>query len=213
MDLQHVNGRSASPDDLLSRAREGDAGALGQLLDGFRDYLLAVAHRELDDGMRARIGPSDLVQETFLRSQRALAGFAGASEEELRGWLAQILANHCRDLRDKHVLAAKRAIYREVPLGADGSAIGPVNGLAANTLTPSGHAMADEELAQLMAALTNLPDDCRQVVWLRNWEGLGFDEIGRRTGRTAEAARKVFSRAVRKLAEQLEPRDAANSCR
>ncbi|MBX9792391.1 MAG: sigma-70 family RNA polymerase sigma factor [Pirellulales bacterium] len=211
MDLQPANGRPAPPGDLLSRARDGDADALGQLLDGFRGYLLAVAHRELDGGLRARLGPSDLVQETFLRSQRALANFAGANQEELRAWLAQILVNRCRDLRDEHVLTAKRAIHREVPLEADGSAIGPVNGLAADTLTPSGHAIADEELAGLMTALTQLPDECRQVVWLRNWEGLTFDEVGRRTGRSAEAARKVFSRGVRQLAELLEPSDATSS--
>ena len=213
MDLQQPTGRPATPDDLIDRARGGDAAALGQLLDGFRDYLLAVAHRELDGPLRARLAPSDLVQETYLRSQRALASFAGASEEELRGWLAQILVNRCRDLRDEHLLAAKRALDREVPLEADGSGIRLVDGLPADTLSPSGQAMADEELTQLMSAVATLPDDCRQVVWLRNWEGLGFDEIGRRTGRTAEAARKVFSRAVRKLAEQLEPGDAANSCR
>lgn len=210
MDLQPQNGRQPAPAETLLRARAGDPAALGELLDGFRDYLLAVAHHELDGNLRARLGPSDLVQETFLRSQRAFADFKGASHEELKSWLAQILVNRCRDLRDAHLLTAKRGAHHEVPLVPDGSAIGPVDGLAIDTLTPSGHAVVDEEVAQLMSALAGLPDECRQVVWLRNWEGLGFEEIGHRTNRTAEAARKVFSRAVQKLAEQLEPSDGSS---
>ncbi len=211
MDLQQQNGRRPAPAETLLRARAGDAAALGELLDGFRDYLLAVANRELDDDLRARLGASDLVQETFLRSQRAFAGFNGATDEELRAWLAQILVNRCRDLRDAERLTANRGAHREVPLVPDGSAIGPVDGLAADTLTPSGHAVADEEVAQLMSALAELPDECRQVVWLRNWEGLGFEEIGRRTNRTAEAARKVFNRTVHKLAEQLGSTDGSSA--
>lgn len=93
----------------------------------------------------------------------------------------------------------------------DGSAIGPVDGPAVDTLTPSGHAVVDEEVAELMSTLASLSDDCRQVVWLRNWEGLSFGEIGRRTNRTAEAARKVFNRTVQKLAEQLGSTDGSKA--
>ncbi len=207
MDLQSHDGRQPAPEETLLRARAGDSAALGVLLDGFRDYLLAVAGRELDAGLRARVGASDLVQETFLKSQRAFAEFQGATEEELRAWLAQILVNRCRDVRDEHLVCAKRTAHRDVPLVADGSAIGPADVLTVDTLTPSGHAVVDEEVARLLSALDTLPEDCRQIVWLRNWQGLSFEEVGQRTGRTAEAARKVFARSIQKLTEQLEPPD------
>ena len=207
MDLQSQNDRRPAPDETLLRARAGDSAALGVLLDGFRDYLLAVAGRELDAGLRARVGASDLVQETFLKSQRAFAEFQGASEEELRAWLAQILVNRCRDVRDEHLACAKRNAHRDVSLVADGSAIGPADVLTVDTLTPSGHAVVDEEVARLLSALETLPEDCRQIVWLRNWQGLGFEEIGRQTDRSADAARKVFTRSIQKLAEQLGPPD------
>ena len=203
MDLQSHNGRQPAPEETLLRARAGDHAALGALLEGFRDYLLAVAGRELDAGLRARVGASDLVQETFLKSQRAFADFQGATEEELRAWLSQILVNRCRDVRDEHLVSAKRNAHRDVPLVADGSAIGPVDFLTVDTLSPSGHAVVDEEVARLLSALECLPADCRQVVWLRNWQGLGFEEIGRQTGRPTEAARKVFARSIQKLAEHL----------
>jgi RNA polymerase sigma-70 factor (ECF subfamily) len=203
VDLQKQNGRQPMPEETLLRAKRGDHAALGALLEGFRDYLLAVAGRELDAGLRARVGASDLVQDTFLKSQRAFAEFQGATEEELRGWLTQILINRCRDVRDEHLVSAKRDAHRDVPLVADGSAIGPADVLTVDTLTPSGHAVVDEEVAQVLSALNALPEDCRQIVWLRNWQGLSFEEIGRQTGRTAEAARKVFARSIQKLAEHL----------
>lgn len=205
MDSQSPNGRQPAPEETLLRARAGDPAALGVLLNGFRDYLLAVAGRELDAGLRARVGASDLVQETFLKSQRAFAEFQGATEEELRAWLAQILVNRCRDVRDEHLRSAKRDAHRDVPLVAEGSAIGPADLLTVDTLTPSGHAVVDEEVARLLSALDTLPEDCRQIVWLRNWQGLSFEEVGQRTGRTADAARKVFARSIQKLAEQLGP--------
>ncbi|MGD9644627.1 MAG: sigma-70 family RNA polymerase sigma factor [Pirellulales bacterium] len=209
MDLQTFRSSQAAATEMLLRARRGDPAALGELLNGFREYLLAVANRELDDGIRARVGASDLVQETFLKSQRVFADFQGATEEELRGWLAQILVNRCRDVRDEHLQCAKRTAVRDVPLLADGSAIGPADALAAETLSPSGRAVVDEEVAQLLSALATLSDEFRRVVWLRNWEGLGFEEIGRQIGRSADAARKIFSRAIQKLAEQLEAIDGA----
>jgi RNA polymerase sigma factor (sigma-70 family) len=51
----------------------------------------------------------------------------------------------------------------------------------------------------LCRALDSLPDDYRQVIALRYWENLDFDEIGQRMGRSAAAARKLWLRAVERL--------------
>jgi RNA polymerase sigma-70 factor (ECF subfamily) len=67
----------------LPEARAGSPEALGRALEGCRLYLLALAERELDAGLRAKGGASDLVQETFLEAQRDFARFRGDSEAEL----------------------------------------------------------------------------------------------------------------------------------
>src|SRR4051794_35143216 len=103
---------------LIDAARRGDPDALGRALELFRDYLLLVANQELEPELKAKLGGSDLVQETFLGAQRDLASFRGQSETEwrlwLRGILVHLLANHRRQYRS----TGKRRIDCEVPLAA-----------------------------------------------------------------------------------------------
>ena len=47
-----------------------------------------------------------------------------------------------------------------------------------------------------------MPEDYRRAVTLRFQEGLSFEEIGRQMGRSAEAARKLWSRAMERLRDQ-----------
>ena len=56
-----------------------------------------------------------------------------------------------------------------------------------------------------MAALERLPENYRRVVVWYQYERLTFDEIGRRLDRTAEAARKLWSRALVRLTEEIGP--------
>jgi RNA polymerase sigma-70 factor, ECF subfamily len=197
----------------LAQSRSGNPDVFGRLLDGFREYLLAVANVELDAEVRARVGPSDAVQETFKQAARRFETFSGSTDPELRAWLRMILVNRCRNLRDEHVNAAKRDARREIDIGEANSDPGLARYLVADEPTPSKHAAAAEDAARLLTALSLLPEDFRQVVWLRNWEGLSFDEIGARTGRSREAVRKIFSRAVEKLARVLEATDGEHATR
>ncbi len=79
---------------MLADARAGDVEVLGRLWMEFRNYLLLVANRNLDVDLRAKVSPSDLVQQTFLEAQRDFAQFHGNREEELLAWLDRILANN-----------------------------------------------------------------------------------------------------------------------
>src|SRR5262245_40328741 len=54
----------------LAMARAGEGEALGRVLDSCRGYLLMIARQELDAGLQAKGGASDLVQETFVDAQR-----------------------------------------------------------------------------------------------------------------------------------------------
>lgn len=200
--LSHVGGASAI-EAQLCLAKHGDSAALGKLIAGFRDYLVAIAQGELDPALRAKLGPSDVVQDTYLLAQRGIEHFAGSTEAELKQWLRQILLNRCRDLRDAYFDTAKRDVRREFPLQGAGSVAGLLAGAAVDTKTPSRHAMKSEQAAWIMESLQTLPDDMREAIWLRNWECLSFDEIGRRLGKSSEAARKLFSRGVRRLGDSL----------
>ena len=70
---------------------EGQAEVLGRTIEAFRSYLTLVARRELAPDLAAKVGASDLVQETFLAAGRDIAQFEGNSPAELRRWLEGIL--------------------------------------------------------------------------------------------------------------------------
>jgi RNA polymerase sigma-70 factor, ECF subfamily len=188
----------------LKEAREGDAEVLGRALESCRDYLLLIAARGLDAELNAKGGASDVVQETLLGACRDFARFHGHSRDELMAWLCKILQNNLAVLRRRYRGTLKRQLSLEVSNSAkaDGSA---QPGLAWHGETPSMHAARHEQAEALMTALDRLPEDYRRVVLWYQYDRLTFEEIGQRLGRSAEAARKLWSRALMRLTQELGP--------
>lgn len=190
-------------EQFLSAARAGSREALGRALQAYRNYLLEIARDEIDRALQAKGGASDLVQETFLEASRAFPRFHGQSAPELRAWLRALLLRHVAKHGRRFRTTLKRRVAAEVPLGTlpDGQEIP----LGADTPTPSAGVAADEELGLLRQALERLPDDYRRVVHLRYQEGRTFEEIGPLMGRTANAVRMLWLRAVERVKHELRP--------
>jgi RNA polymerase sigma-70 factor (ECF subfamily) len=198
---------SSHPDDdslrhLLAAARAGSADALAELLEKFRPYLQFVANNETDPTLRAKHAPSDAVQETLFAALQKFGQFRGQTAEDLAGWLKEILFNHLIDER-RRFGADKRDVGRELPLDDDDSHNTLPAKLVGPDLPPDQRLIADEDAARVRAALERLPDNYTQVILLRTSHGLSFAEIGRRLGRSEDATRMRFNRAMEKLREQL----------
>ena len=73
---------------LIDSARQGSREALGQLLEGYREYLLNQARHALSPYLRSKVGASELVQETLLAALQKFPDFKGCTDKELAGWLA-----------------------------------------------------------------------------------------------------------------------------
>ena len=190
--------KSSSPvGEWITAARNGSGDALGQLLETCRQYLLLVANKELNPGLQAKVGASDVVQETFLKAQRHFDCFEGGTEAELLAWLRRILLNNLANLTRHYHQTAKRSARHEVTL-SEAVLIDLAKG-GAPTPSPSKVAIAREEDGTLQRALAELPDHYRQVIVWRNWENRSFAEIGHDLGRTAPAARKIWARAIEQL--------------
>jgi RNA polymerase sigma-70 factor (ECF subfamily) len=185
-------------EECLSAARAGSRDALGQALQACRPYLLEIARAEADAALRAKGGASDLVQETFLDAARAFPRFRGDSGAALRAWLRRLLlhrvAKHGRRFRSTR----KRCVRRETPLESLAA-----DGAGADPHTPSEGASADEQLQRLHRALERLPADYRRVVHLRYLEGQTFEQIGPLMGRSANAVRLLWLRAVERVKHDL----------
>ena len=161
-------------DRLLAAARGGSREALGNALEAWRRYLLAIAEGQLDADLRGKGGASDLVQETFLEAQRDFERFRGSSPQELGAWLRQVLLNNVGAFTRRFRTTSKRAVGLEVAIHAGGSSAGAGAAIAASSLSPSGIAIEREQASALRRALERLPEDCRRVVVLRFEEGRSF---------------------------------------
>jgi RNA polymerase sigma-70 factor (ECF subfamily) len=173
-------------------------------LERFRSYLLLLARVRLDPMVRAKVGASDIVQQTLLEAHRDRDQFRGQTVGEQAAWLRQILArnlaNVLRDLRRD-----KRDVAREQPLPAalDESAARLEAWLAAMQSSPSQQAERHERAVRLAEALAALPDNQREAVVLRHWHGCSLAEIGERLGCTTAAATGLLHRGLRKLRQQV----------
>ena len=192
----------------LTAARAGSAEALGQALEACRGYLLLIAQQELDKDLQAKGGASDLVQETFLKAHRHFGRFHGSTEDELLAWLRRMLLNNLADFRRLYRATDKRRSSREVALKTGDSSFEPGGGLAAAVPSPSKAVMSQEQTAVLQEVIDALPEDYRQVLRLRHQEDKTFEEIGTRMNRSANAARKLWARAVERLQQDWERRHA-----
>ena len=185
----------------------GQAESLAGELDYFRDYLTLVARRELAPDLAAKVGASDLVQETFLAAGRDISQFAGDGPLELRRWLEGILRHLLSNTRRRYRETRKRRVDREVAVhgGKGEPREDRVATVSVSMTSPSGRAMKQEREEALRAAMLGLPEHYRQVIEWHHQERLSFDAIAERIGSSSEAARKIWGRALLRLREELGP--------
>jgi len=177
---------------------------------GIRNYLAVVARAEAESWLRAKVDPSDIVQQTLLDAHRGLENFRGHTEAEWLGWLRQILNHNAADFVRHYRGTAMRGGGREVPLGPAGSdwLAGTAPEPAAADPTPSEFLIRHERELQVADAMALLSDDHREVILLRNLQRLPFDEVAQRMGRSRPAVQMLWMRAIRALQESLAEPDA-----
>jgi RNA polymerase sigma-70 factor (ECF subfamily) len=172
--------------------------------DRFRSYLRLLAKMQLDDRLRRKMDPSDVVQKTMLQAHRALGEFRGNTDAERAAWLRQILvrnlAHAVRDFgRDKRNINRERFLDEAV----NASSARLEAWLAAEHSSPSQKAQRNEDVLQLCEALEQLPESQREAVQLHYWEGCKLAEIAERMNRTPAAVAGLLKRGLRKLRELM----------
>jgi RNA polymerase sigma-70 factor (ECF subfamily) len=183
--------------DLLAAACAGDAAAFWRLAEGYRPYLRSVAARLLGGRLAGKADASDAVQQGLCAAFEQLPQFGGQGVEQWQGWVLTIVRNEALKLL-RYWHQQKRDLRREQPLDAGP---GPTAPPAAEDSTPSQRAARREQAARLLAAVERLPPQYREVILLRNFEDLPYADIAARMGRSEDAARQLWERAVRRLRE------------
>lgn len=202
---------SDGPVALIASARGGNASDLGKLVSLYRQYLKSIADAQMHRQLRRRVSSSDIVQETLFKAVCHFEQFRGQTEQELVAWLRKILINSIRTSIDREMATQRRDLRREVSIhemaeSADDSCGNLNRNLLSATPSPTEVAVHHEQLSTIEEQLELLPPAYRQVITWRNLEGIEFEEIARRMGRSVNAVRVLWARALRRLSEQNPPK-------
>jgi RNA polymerase sigma-70 factor (ECF subfamily) len=195
------NGKSF--ENLLSRAKAGEEEALCELFEACQKYLLLIANQDISPAIMQKFAASDAVQQTLLIANRQLPEFRGGTKGEFLSWMKQILANQCRQHSRRYAGTAKRAVSREQSVVTSSGSKEYVVDLKDPHLTPGTTASSEEQAALIKRALDELDSLDRAVIEMRNWQELSFADIGQEIGKSDEATRKIWSRAILKLEKRL----------
>jgi RNA polymerase sigma-70 factor (ECF subfamily) len=167
-----------------------------EAFERFRPHLKLLARVRLGRKFRGKVDSDDLVQETFLAAVAAAGDFRGEGDAQLLAWLRAILTSRVLKLVERFRAGGRDVMKERSGLfaPANSSAAGWIP--AADQSTPS-RAAHRRETAELVAeTLAALPPDYREVLVLRNIEGLSFPEVAARMGRTVGAVTMLWARAV-----------------
>jgi RNA polymerase sigma factor (sigma-70 family) len=187
--------------ELLRRAQAGDQKALGDLVSGHLPSLHALVRLNAGPLLRAYESHSDLVQTCCGRLIRDIAAFRGGDSRSFRAWLIQLVIHKLNDRR-KYLRAQRRApAAQAMPLSDHQQALLSKSYCAFSS--PSQAAMLQETRERLEAAFDELNEEQQEVLSLFVYAGLGHDEIGLRTGRSAQASRALLARARARLALRM----------
>ena len=175
---------------IVRRAAKGDAKAHEILYRSFATPVYSLCLRFT----RVPAHAEDLVQETFIEVMRSIDRFRG--EASVGTWIRRIAVS-------KALMFLRSAwTSRSQELGEDWEDI--------QTGVDHDRPTQPDDAMDLDAALNNLPDVSRTVVWLHDVEGFTHKEIAEFMGKTESFSKSQLSRAYQRLRPMLKVRDDAN---
>ncbi len=182
-----------------------EVAALAKVFEVHRERLLTMVKRRLDPALKARIDPEDILGDAFLRarvrwSSRDRAGMSDYA------WLYRIALDCLIDAwRSAH--AEGRTLEREIPW-PDRSSVQLGMGLFGSITSPSEAFERQERNERLTWAVQQLKRDDREILGMRHFDGLSYQEIAAVLAIKPDAAMQRYARALRRLKElwkQIDP--------
>jgi RNA polymerase sigma-70 factor (ECF subfamily) len=171
--------QDAEDADLVKRCIDGDTAAFAPLVERYQRPLFTVALRMLGDADDAK----DAAQDTFIKAFRKLPTFDPT--RRFFSWLYRILVNEC--------LNARRSRRTREPIGND----------VAAGATPEDLYDRQEQRQRLLRAIVMLPLEYRQVIVLRHFTELSYDDMADTLEISTSLVRSRLYSARRRLGELI----------
>lgn len=182
---------------LLKRLHEDDSEALRRLLERDLEWIEAQVRRRLGNQLRQKAETMDFVQEAVVNALRHGPRFLVSDQDQFRALMARIVENSLRKQHRFHH-QQKRDAGRQEPLPSES-----LLDLDGSRGTPSHAAEKAEHRAWVQLGIELLDETDREVIRLRQWEGMQFATIGEQLEITEDTARMRFKRALARLAKTV----------
>lgn len=181
--------------ELLARCRRGEAEAWNELFD--RHYA-ATGRFVFQLGYDfSRDDVEEICQETFLTVIQRLDSFQGQSQ--FQTWLFRIAANKAHDYRQRQRAVKRGGGQNPIPLHPDPTQEGPTLDPPSSLPGPDLSLIRSEDLSVIGQALETLPEPCREVIQLRYFADLSYEEIARELKLNPKTVSSRLSKCLDKL--------------
>jgi RNA polymerase sigma-70 factor (ECF subfamily) len=198
---ENASGPTESDDaELVRRFRQGDESAFRELHDRYGRIVQRRVEDRLPAHLRRKVSVADVMQESLLAAFDWRESLQDSSEAAFRAWLLTIAENKAVAAIRRFEMAAKRSSRREVT-----RARRPDTALhSSRQPTPSQIAVGAEMQSLAQHALRRLSPDYREILRLTRYEHLTVAEAAERMGRSYEASKKLYARAMARFHEEFE---------
>src|SRR5437773_2974671 len=159
--------------ELIARCRRGEARAWDELFD--RHYAAAgrFVFQLASDFTREEV--EEICQETFLSVIKSIDSFVGKSQ--FQTWLFRIAANKACDYRERQRAAKRGGGQTPISLQAEDPQNGLIIDPPSNSPAPDATMMSAERILLLREALDQLGEPCREIIEMRYFGDLSYEEI------------------------------------
>lgn len=169
---------------------------------------LADLHFRLNDQIRGRVDPDDVVQDVFVAAETRLSHFIDGEFPSLFLWLRLVAGQTLSDIHRRHLSTEARSAFRESsPSGPDAfgnTSLCLSQRFIAHMTSPSQAAVKVEVIAKVRSALESMNDIDREVLALRHFEELTNQEVASELGLNEKTSSMRYMRALERLRTILE---------
>jgi RNA polymerase sigma-70 factor (ECF subfamily) len=183
---------ATTDEQMVERALAGDGDAFGELVRRWERKIYALTFGMLGSAEDAR----DATQETFISAYRNLGGYRG--EAKVSSWLHRIAVNHCISRQRRAYMRVETALDTEVEAAGERFLSTPAHA------SPAVSVEGGERTQAVRRAVSALPPELREVVLMKEFEELTFQEIADALGLPLSTVKSRLYTALRQLRMRLE---------
>ena len=187
----------ATEAELLARCRRGEAAAWDELFD--RHYAAAGRFVFQLSPDFSREDSEEICQEVFLSVIKNLESFQG--ESQFQTWLFRIATNKARDYREKRLAAKRGGGQTTISLQAENPETGLTPDPPSSAASPDENLMNAEQLSLMRESLDQLNEPCREIIELRYFGDLSYEELSATLKLNAKTVSSRLSKCLDRLEE------------